>query len=304
MSRLPRAALWIAFALAFIVVGTSSHLRLAANGLGCEPWPHCYGEPAAAEAAQRSPAAQAARLIHRIAASAFALTALGAVLAGWRQWRRPARVAGLLMLLVTAILSVVGLYTPSPLPAVTLVNVLGGLVLLGCTAFLLTTNAAWGSLRGVPRVALSALLLLLALQAAAGAMVSVRSAGAACDRGCGAPRLPGALQLWNPVQPGAADTLVRSARAGEPLHALHRLGAIVVAVVAVTLAAASTAGAGAARRLRLLGALALCVALGLALASTDGALGLAIAHALSAGILTASVAAVLAPGAGAGEGTT
>jgi heme A synthase len=91
-----RALLWLAFGLALVVVGASSGLRLAANGLGCEPWPTCYGSPAAAAVVKQSATAQAARLTHRIAASAFVIAVLGGVLLGWRAWSKPARAAALL----------------------------------------------------------------------------------------------------------------------------------------------------------------------------------------------------------------
>jgi cytochrome c oxidase assembly protein subunit 15 len=291
---LSRLLLWIAFGLALVVVGTSSGLRLAANGLGCSPWPRCYGAPETALAVQQSPAVKAARLTHRIAASAFALAALGATLLGWRHWGVSARLAALLVLAVTALLSVVGLYTPSPLPAVTLINVLGGLALLGGTAFVLARQSTVDALARSPRLALSALVLVLALQAAAGAMISVRSAGAACDRGCDVQWLPESLQLWQPLRPGPADELLRGTHAGEALQVLHRLGAIVVTVLAAALGAAMLAGTGGARPRAALAALGLCVVLGLLLDSSSGSLPLAVAHALSAGLLVASLALLMA----------
>ena len=302
MSRsLSRMLLWIAFGLALVVVGTSSGLRLAANGLGCEPWPNCYGSEATAQAVQQSPAAKAARLIHRIAASAFALAALCATIMGWHHWERRARAAAVFVLAVTALLSVLGLYTPSPLPAVTLINVLGGMALLGGIAFVVTAQpTARVTSRGA-MLALSALVLLVALQAAAGAMISVRSAGAACELGCGALWLPDAAQLWHPLRPGSADEVVPSMQAGAPLHALHRFGALIVAMLATSLMAVMLTGGGATRTRRGFVALAVCVAFGLLLSSIGGSLWLAIAHVLSAGLLVAGVTALLAAVAGVGR---
>ena len=152
-----RALLLLAFGLAMVVVTASSGLRLAANGLGCEPWPRCYGSPATASAVQQRPEARAARLSHRVAASAFVVAVLGAVLFGWRAWGRPARTVAGLLLAVTALLSVVGRYTPSTVPAVTLINVVGGLALLGGTAFLLATQPSGpGRGRSAPRLAVRA----------------------------------------------------------------------------------------------------------------------------------------------------
>ena len=89
-----RRLLQLAFALALVVVGASATLRLAANGIGCEPWPACYGGADTAAAANATPLARALRLSHRIAASAFALVALAAVALGWRRWASGQRIAG------------------------------------------------------------------------------------------------------------------------------------------------------------------------------------------------------------------
>lgn len=298
---LSRILLSVAFVLALLVVGTSSGLRLMNNGLGCGPWPTCYGAAATAEIAQQSLVAKALRLTHRVAASAFALVALAGVLSGWRRWDVQAQGAAVFVLATTAVLSLVGLATPSPLPAVTLINLLGGLALLGGTAFMLATTPLQTAVhtRG-PTRALAAILVLVAIQAAAGAMISVRSAGAACDRGCGAQWQPGTIELWNPLRPGPAEELLRGARAGEPLHALHRLGGIVITVLATALLGAELARSGTATSRRALAAVTICLSLGLLLSSSDGALSLAVAHALSAGLLVASLAMLLA-GASAGR---
>lgn len=285
--------LGIAFGLAFIVLGTSSGLRLAANGLGCEPWPRCYGAAETTQAVQQSPAATAARLIHRLAASAFTLAVLGATVLGWSYWGGRTRAAGVFVLAVTALLAGVGLHTPSPLPVVTLVNVLGGLALLGGTAFMLAAQSTVSVHARGRRLALSALVLLVALQAVAGAMISVRAAGAVCARGCGAQWPPGTLQLWHPLRPGTADELL-GIQVGEPLHIVHRLGAIVVIWLAAPLITVMLAGTGAARPRRALAAVIICAALGLLLNSFDGSLSLAVAHALSAGLLVAGLAVLLA----------
>lgn len=295
-AKLPRALLWLAFALALVVIGASSGLRLAADGLGCEPWPACYGRTTASQAVQPSPAERVVRLTHRFAASAFALAVLVAVALGWRRWSRPARRAGLLLIGVTALLSVAGRFTPSGLPAVTLINVLGGITLMGGTAYLLATDAP-GTAEARPRTRrwmLYMLALLIALQAATGAMISVREAGAACERGCAAEWPAGSHRLWHPLQPGSANELAPGARAGETLHAVHRLLAIFVIVV--TLGAVALAAHRRDAAHRLLAALAACVASGLALAMLDGALGPAVLHALAAGVLVAGMGAVMAIG--------
>lgn len=293
--RLTQPLLVTALVLALTVLGASSYLRLAANGIGCEPWPVCYGKEVTADAANASAQAQAVRVTHRVAATAFALVALAAVVLGWRRWGAPARTAAVALLAVTAALALVGRYTPSTLPAITLANVLGGLALAGCLGFLISAQRTVA--RYVPphrhARALAVVLVLLALQAASGTMISARSAGAACAIECSETWLPGAAQLWNPLEAGNAVDLLRRTRAGEPLHALHRLGGIVVALLAVAAASASTRRPGTPYVRAVVGASALAFALGLALAAYEGPLAAAVAHALAAGALAAACAALL-----------
>lgn len=286
--------LWLAFGLACVIVGTSSGLRLAANGLGCEPWPRCYGSAAAAQQAQNGASARAARLSHRIAASGFAVVALAAVLLGWRAWTRPARSAGLLLLVLTALLAVIGAVTPSPLPAVTLTNLLGGLALLGVTAYLLAAQARHGAAAGAASRMVAVALLLLALQAAAGTMISVRSGGAACEGGCAAAWSADSAVLWHPLQAGSAEALLHDTRAGAALHIVHRIGALLLVVAAVLLGAQLRGRVPGRAFVLALGALVLCVLLGLLLTASAGSLSLAVAHTLAAGLLAASLAALLA----------
>ena len=286
-----RTLLGLAFGLALVVVAASSGLRLAANGLGCEPWPRCYGSPAPAVAAQQHAGPQAVRLTHRLAASAFVIAVLGAVLFGWRAWNRPARAVAVFLVVVTTLLAVLGRYTPSAVPAVTLANVIGGMSLVGGTAFLLAARPPGTPLARPWRWWLLALLLLAALQAAGGAMISARSAGSACEHGCGAQPLPGTLRLWNPLRAGSATEVLHSVHAGEVLHQVHRLLAIVVTVLGVVIAATAPVRTRDARLM--LAALAGCAVAGIALTSLAGPLGVAVAHALGAGVLIAGIAVLL-----------
>lgn len=289
-----RALLWIALGLAFVVIGTSSGLRLAADGLGCEPWPRCYGRTAGAPRLDPSPAERAARLGHRAAAGAFAFAALAAVVLGWRRAGRGVRVAGGVLIATTAALAIVGRFTPSGLPAVTLANVIGGLTLAGLVAYLLARPAADAARAPGVTAWRGALVLLVALQAASGASISVRQAGAACAEGCAATWPAGAHRLWHPLQPGTAVDVTRDARAGEMLNGSHRLLAIVLVVAAAGAVARAPLGD---RRVRgSLGALALCVLTGWVVTESAGALGPVVLHALAAGALAAGVGAWLAAG--------
>jgi cytochrome c oxidase assembly protein subunit 15 len=287
-----RPLLQLAFALALVVVGASSTLRLAANGIGCQPWPACYGQAATADAFNDTPLARALRLSHRIAASAFALVALAAVAIGWRRWATGPRVAGAALLAVTAVLAWVGRYTPSPLPAVTLVNLLGGFALLALLGYLLAARAA-GAGASTAGAGLLVLMVALAAHSGGGALISARLAGDACAAECGTPWLPGAGTLANPTLPGTAAEIAPP-RAGQALHLWHRLGGL-----ALTLATIVAVFAARRRRSPRAAAVAMLAAaatgaLGFAVATDPPALAAATAHAIAAGLLVSSLAAAWA----------
>jgi cytochrome c oxidase assembly protein subunit 15 len=293
-----RRLLQLGFVLALVVVGASSTLRLSANGIGCSPWPACYGQPATATAVNAAPLARMLRLAHRIAASAFALLALVIVALGWRNWIRPARAVAILLLAVTAVLAAVGRYTPSPLPAVTLVNLLGGLALLALLAYLLAaeapaSRAAAGGSRGAARgVGFAVLIAAFVLQSGIGALISARLAGDACASGCGTIWSPGAAVLADPLRPGTAADLMR-AGAGQPLHALHRLGGVALTVIAVPAIFALLRRRPRAGAVAML-AVAATAGLGFIVASPAPALAASALHALAAGAVFATLGAALA----------
>ncbi len=292
-----RRLLQLAFALALVVVGASATLRLAANGIGCEPWPACYGGADTAAAANATPLARALRLSHRIAASAFALVALAAVALGWRRWASGQRIAGAALLAATALLAWIGRHTPSPLPAVTLINLLGGFALLALLAYLLAARPP-GAAAAAPIGALAALAVALALQASSGALISARLAGADCASDCRTSWLPGAAALADPMLSGTAAEIVQP-RAGQVLHLWHRLGGLALALT--TLVAAFALLHRRRRRTATMVAAAATGALGFAAASADPALAAVAAHALAAGLLVASLGAAVAPGADLSE---
>lgn len=286
-----RRLLQLAFALALVVVGASATLRLAANGIGCEPWPSCYGQAATAEVANQTAWVRALRLSHRIAASAFAVVALAVVGVGWRRWSRPARTAAVALIAVTVVLAWIGRHTPSLLPAVTLVNLLGGFALLALLAFLLASRSETG-IAGVGAAlsaGLLALLAVVAMQSAGGALISARSAGNACVAGCGLSWLPGSATLAQPLLPGTAAELV-GPRAGEMLHMLHRLAGLALMLVAIPAAQLLAVGG---RAVPVMLAAAATGGLGFLLAAAEPALPVAAAHALAAGSLCATLGAAL-----------
>ncbi|HXF45641.1 MAG TPA: hypothetical protein VNK91_05940, partial [Burkholderiaceae bacterium] len=168
-----RVLLGALLALACVILAASSHLRLAANGLDCEPWPHCYGTEKAAQAANATATAVVLRLSHRVAAAAFALLlAVWAALA-WRGLARPERWVAALLIAATALLAWVGTRMPSALPWITLANVLGGFALVALVLALLRVGAddAAAAMTRAQRRAAAAVVTALVLQAAGGVLI-------------------------------------------------------------------------------------------------------------------------------------
>jgi cytochrome c oxidase assembly protein subunit 15 len=298
MARALRPLLLAAMLLALVILGSSATLRLAANGIGCSPWPGCYGLADTASAVQGSSLIKALRLTHRLTASTFALLALAIVLLGWRGWARPSRLVALTMLLVTGVLAWVGLHTPSPLPAVTVINVLGGLALVGLSTALLYSSSpapAATASEASPflRRALWAVLALLALQAAVGAMISARLAASACASGCEQLEWSAKVtELLNPMLIGRVEALAVEPTAGQSLHWLHRILGAALLVAASVMVYVLGAASGAALR-RLAWVLAATFAMGVAGAVFDGHLLVTVVHALLAGLAAAAVGITL-----------
>lgn len=297
MARALRPLLLAAVLLALVILGSSATLRLAANGIGCSPWPGCYGLADTASAAQGTSLIKALRLTHRLTASTFALLALAIVLLGWRGWARSSRLVAVTMLLVTGVLAWVGLHTPSPLPAVTVINVLGGLALVGLSTALLysLTPAAATTPAASPflRRALWAVLALLALQAAVGAMISARLAASACASGCEQLEWSAKVaDLLNPMLIGRVEAVAAESTAGQTLHWLHRiLGAALLVAASVVVYVLGAASGTALRRLAWV--LAATFAVGVAGAVFDGQLLVTVAHALLAGLGAAALGITL-----------
>lgn len=268
----------LACVLTIVITAASAFLRHTQAGLGCTPWPACYRD-AGAQRLEQGGAATAAqplegetdavfvvRALHRVSAVLVGLLALGIALFGWTRLGTGDRVAAAFALVDTVFLSWLGRYTPHDLPLVTLGNVLGGFALAAAFGWIAAgprpgsgaarsamagargSGAAGGrpggGLRDAPGGGIRMLawtgFALVALQSAAGVMISVRHAVDACaDLLCapsGAP-LPG---LFDP----ALALVVSSAADGRPLHLVHRGLAVLVTMAALMVLWRMRAGAG------------------------------------------------------------
>jgi len=282
--------LWLATVLVLVVCTASSALRLSQAGVGCSPWPACYMPHAAAPEPQAASAPawhEPVRVTHRISASVVGLMFVFAVLFGWARWNAGERAAGACLLLASLGLAWLGRYTPSPLPAVVLGNLLGGHALLAALAWLLSAPRTQIAPR-IGAVAAFGFVAIVALQIALGGLVSARAAAAACIEGC----IPGALSGWtlSAFDPGLANSGL-----GSPaLDSAERRSVLLAheGVAWIVLAASAFVGWRARQSLRwkawLPLALALiAVALGLKMARGPYPLGQAVAHSLIAALALA-----------------
>ena len=282
--------------LSLLILLVSAHIRLSGAGLGCSPWPDCYGQLLAGAANLHG---DAARILHRSAAS-LALV-LGFVLVA--QCLRPqpvqpaARWATALLSLMIA-LTFVGLFSADPhrvWPG--FINILGGagLVLLSWR----TALAAGADPAPPPRPAplLHAGAGLLVLTIALGALIGVRYAATACLSlpVCGDVAWPAAAG-WSALNP---FTVIAAAagpgdEGGVALHLLHRYCALATLLL---LGIGGLQGlaqpATRASAVLLLALLLVQFALGVLTVLSGFGLWLAVAHSVCASLLLAATLQLL-----------
>jgi cytochrome c oxidase assembly protein subunit 15 len=225
-----RILAWVLAALSLLILLVSAYIRLGGAGLGCSPWPDCYGQLLSGTANLQS---GAARILHRSVASLTLL--LGFVLVA--QCLRPqpvqpaARYATVLLSLMI-VLTFVGLFSSDPhrvWPG--FINILGGagLVLLSWRTALAAGAGPAQSPPRRPRALLHAGLGLLILTMALGALIGVRYAATACPTlpGCSGISWPAAAG-WGALDPftGIVAAAGLGDEGGVALHLLHRYCAL------------------------------------------------------------------------------
>jgi cytochrome c oxidase assembly protein subunit 15 len=290
-----KTLLWLSAALVLVVCTASAALRLSQAGVGCSPWPACYLQQAATPETQAASAPawhERVRLTHRISASVVGLMFVFAALFGWARWNAGERIAGAGLLLASLALAWLGRYTPSPLPAVALANLVGGHVLLAMLAWLLTTSGTETAPRSGAAVAFG-FVAVVAVQIALGGLVSARAAAAACIEGC----IPGALSGWTL---SAFDLGLANSGLGSPdVDSIERRAVLVAheGAALVVLGAAAFAGWRARHALRWKAWLPLALtlvaaALGLKMARGPYPLGQAVVHSVTAALALAGATAL------------
>jgi heme a synthase len=252
--------------LALCVIVLGAWVRLSNAGLGCPDWPGCYGHFTAGTAAENADAANAAyphrpieyqkavkEMVHRYFASALGILILVLAASALANRRDPDQPVKLPIVLVALVIfqGLLGMWTVTLLlkPLIVVLHLLGGLTTMALLAWLATRKRRSDSpaipLRALPRTAglisLPALalagLIVLSLQITLGGWTSSNYAALAC------PDFPtcqnafwpdmdakDAFVLWRGLgidyEGGVLDHPARVA-----IHFVHRLGAVVAALV-------------------------------------------------------------------------
>lgn len=258
------AVIGVLLALCVIVMG--AWVRLSDAGLGCPDWPGCYGHLTAGAAAKNAEAVNAAfphrpieyhkavkEMVHRYFATALGLMCL--ILASWAIANRhdPEQPVVLPLVLVGLVIfqGLLGMWTVTLLlkPLIVVLHLLGGLATMSLLVWLAMPKkraataaeparrqpwtARWISL---PTLALAGLIVLVA-QIALGGWTSSNYAALACPdfptcQNSYWPEMDAseAFVLWRGLgidyEGGVLDHPARVA-----IHFVHRLGAIVAAIV-------------------------------------------------------------------------
>lgn len=307
LALLQRLALWSAL-LVLMIVGISAFIRLSGVGLGCSPWPQCYGQISHAEQrgvlqtadAEVKQSITLVRLAHRVFAVLLLPLILVLVIAGFTMKPRPwgERWMALLALCLVLFLAVLGRWTAGVrVPAVALGNLLGGFLLFGLCwrmAVVGRVGANSPSLSHPARLARYIAVAILLLQIGLGGLVSSGLAGLSCpDLSSCTVAKPVPWDTLNLLREPNFDASLAPVNAdGALAHALHRWVAA-LAVLAVSAMAIALLRQGRRREgLTLLFLLLAQMALGLGLVAAGLPLAIAVAHNIVAALLLANLLSV------------
>ncbi len=293
---------WLVLAallLMLVLTTTSAYIRLSQAGLGCADWPACYGRARLPEAGQLLPEHAPlfwAHALHRLAASSVGLLLVLIVFLGRDQLQGSgARLAAWTVLALAGVLAVLGMVTPSNLPAVTLGNLLGGMTMIALLWWL--HQRGRGASAGAGRMLLWLAFGAMALQIALGGMIGARQAALACVTlpACTGGWWPESTdwRLFNPFFGLPASDTASTALA--PLAMAHRYGALLVAAIlcALGIRAIRRGARTAALGWALLGMLGLQLLLGAAMVLANFLLPLALMHNLCAALLLGATISLL-----------
>lgn len=292
LQRIRLLALLLA-ALSLLIVLISAYIRLNGAGLGCTPWPECYGQILSGGP---HPHAGGVRILHRVVASLALFLGFGLL---W-QCLRPQPLAGpkepaTALLALMLLLTVVGVFSADPQRVwAGVINMLGGagLVLLSWrTALAARIDTPPARARRGTALA-HAGLGFLGFTLVLGALIGARYAAPSCPTlpGCGEAPWPtvGGLAALNPVATVNAPAMLGDV-GGAALHLMHRYCALATLLL-LGLGAIQGLAHAAARgvAVAVLALLLLQFALGVLTVLGGFALWLAVAHSVGAAILLAA----------------
>ena len=291
--------------LVLAIAGLSAFLRLSKVGLGCEPWPACYGqelrtlqrgEPLDADAVQ---AVAVARLAHRVLASTalvlVIVLAMGALTS--KPVRRGDAALALGLLAVALFLAGLGWFTAgSRVPAVALGNLLGGFVMLALSWRLAMPDPAAGVQRQSHARWAAAALAVVGVQVALGGLLSASHSTFSCSDVGQCLRQASLdgwrwqwLDPWREPQFDATSTLPVNPQ-GALVNLLHRAWALVVVLAVLPTAWLARRHGYRGPAAALLVVLVLQFALGLWLAGSGATVAAALAHNLLAALMVVVLA--------------
>lgn len=186
----------VALCLAILTVVISSYIRLADSGVGCTPWPSCYGQYLSNESShginvlmeegERSNY-RTERIFHRLIASSLGLVILFIfILSRQASYREMlGQLVPSTLILLTVVLAIIGPIRPAtPLPILTVANFMGGLVIVALLYFLYqkVTKPKETSAPSVISKTIYGGLVFIVLQIFIGGWTSANYAGTSCEK--------------------------------------------------------------------------------------------------------------------------
>jgi len=306
--------------LVLMLLSLSSYLRLDESGIGCEPWPQCYGhvgevaqndvqQPVRDTFERLSADAQQplswATPWHRLVASILGVLIL--VLTGLAVLRRRDRVVTVALLALTVFLAWLGIYSEGlQSPAIVMGNISGGFLMLALLGWMVMRRAPTSGVPGQRTTVFATYALTaMAVQILLGGLTSANFAATACPelptcqgRFMPDPAVNGAFDLGRTHTLSEQGFVVIPAAERAGIHQLHRLTGVVTFCLVVLAAVNAVRGQ---RGQAIAGSILLAVvtlefAVGVAAVVTDLPIVLAVAHNWLAAITLLLLLALLAEG--------